>query len=265
MEPNNIENQIREKLNSREIQPSAQAWDRLDAMLTVGEEKKTKRSFFSFKYIGIAASVLVFVTLGLFFFNQKNTTIETQNIVVENDSKKQNTKESISVTENAILGKEQNTEVIVSNEKITTINPKTETRNLDPKNNSEVSIINQKNNQSQSLGTIINREKEIEYMIGEAIGIKDLPIIESPTKVFISKKSNSKKPSYIDVDELLSSVDNSNSPKAKTTSDKIKVDATALLSNADNEVETSFREKIINRVSKNYKEVKVALSTRNQE
>ena len=83
MEPNNIENQIREKLNSREIQPSAKAWDRLDAMLTVGEEKKTKRSFFSFKYIGIADSVLVFVTLGLFFFNQKNTTIEPQNTVVE--------------------------------------------------------------------------------------------------------------------------------------------------------------------------------------
>ena len=264
MEPNNIESQIREKLNSREIQPSAQAWDRLDAMLTVAEEKKTKRSFFFFKYIGIAASVLVFLTLGLFFFNQKNTTIETQNIVVENDSKKQNTKESLSAKGNAILGKEQNTEVIVSNEKMKTINPKNETRNLDPKNNSEVSIINQKNNQSQSLGTIINREKEIEYMIGEAIGIKDLPIIESSAKVFIPK-TNSKKPTFINVDELLSSVDNSNSPKAKTTSDKIKVDATALLSNADNEVETSFREKIINRVSKNYKEVKVALSTRNQE
>jgi hypothetical protein len=132
-------------------------------------------------------------------------------------------------------------------------------------NNNEVSIINQKNNQSNSIGTIINREKEVEYMIGEAIGIKDLPIIESSTKVFISKKSNSKKPTYIDVDELLSSVDNSNLPKAKTSIGKIKVDATTLLSNADNEVETSFREKIINRVSKNYKEVKVALSTRNQE
>ena len=42
MEPNKLENQIREKLHSREIQPSAQAWDRLDAMLTVAEEKKNK-------------------------------------------------------------------------------------------------------------------------------------------------------------------------------------------------------------------------------
>jgi hypothetical protein len=260
MEPNNIENQIREKLNSREIQPSAQAWDRLDAMLTVGEEKKTKRSFFSFKYIGIAASVLVFVTLGLFYFNQKNTTIESQNTVVETERKE--TPNSNIQTPN--LESRQIEEVAVSVKKEDYSQQTTDNRQPIT-NNNEVSIINQKNNQSNSIGTIINREKEVEYMIGEAIGIKDLPIIESSTKVFISKKSNSKKPTYIDVDELLSSVDNSNLPKAKTSIGKIKVDATTLLSNADNEVETSFREKIINRVSKNYKEVKVALSTRNQE
>lgn len=45
MEPNKIDNQIREKLNAREIQPSAQAWDRLDAMLTVSEEKKPKKGY----------------------------------------------------------------------------------------------------------------------------------------------------------------------------------------------------------------------------
>ena len=91
MEPNNVENQIREKLNAREIQPSPQAWDRLDAMLTIAEEKKTKRSFFlSFSFIGIAASVLVFVTLGLLLFNQNATKIETPNAVVGTEIKKDN-------------------------------------------------------------------------------------------------------------------------------------------------------------------------------
>jgi hypothetical protein len=46
LKPNNIENQIREKLNSREIKPTEMAWDRLDAMLSVAEEKKTARSPF---------------------------------------------------------------------------------------------------------------------------------------------------------------------------------------------------------------------------
>ena len=33
MEPNKIEEQFKELLNSRELQPSDKAWDRLDAML----------------------------------------------------------------------------------------------------------------------------------------------------------------------------------------------------------------------------------------
>ena len=48
MEPNKLETQIKEQLNAREIQPSEMAWDRLDAMLSVAEEKKNKTFFFSF-------------------------------------------------------------------------------------------------------------------------------------------------------------------------------------------------------------------------
>ena len=44
MEPNKFEKDFREKLNQREIEPSNNAWDRLDAMLSVAEEKKPKKS-----------------------------------------------------------------------------------------------------------------------------------------------------------------------------------------------------------------------------
>ena len=44
MEPNkNLENQFRDKLNARQIEPAAAAWDRLNAMLTVTEIKPTKK------------------------------------------------------------------------------------------------------------------------------------------------------------------------------------------------------------------------------
>ena len=77
MEPNKVETQIKEQLNAREIQPSEMAWDRLDAMLSVAEEKKTIRSpFLTSRFIGIAASVLVLVSLGLFFFNQEETVVK---------------------------------------------------------------------------------------------------------------------------------------------------------------------------------------------
>lgn len=235
MEPNNIENQIREKLNSREIQPSAQAWDRLDAMLTVAEEKKTKRSFFSYKYIGIAASVLVFVTLGLFYFNQKNITIETQNTVVETEIKNQNTEETIPVTENSILVKGQNNEVAVSDEKMTTHNPKLETRNSQPTSN-EVSIITQ--NQEEA---IVNQE------------------IVSPKQ----EVKTTKKTSMVDVDELLASVEKDRKKETKVSKSNINIDAKSLLSEVDTELDMTFRQRVLNTVNKNYKSVKEAVANRN--
>jgi len=45
----------------------------------------------------------------------------------------------------------------------------------------------------------------------------------------------------------------------------VHVNASNLLSQVDGELELSFREKIINKVSKKYQTVKVALSNRNLE
>ncbi|NMH25433.1 hypothetical protein [Flavobacterium solisilvae] len=233
MEPNNIENQIREKLNSREIQPSAQAWDRLDAMLTVAEEKKTKRSFFSFKFIGIAASVLVFVTLGLFYFNQKNITIETQNTVVETENGSKETPDSKFQIPN--IENKQNNEVAVSNEKMTTHNPKLETRNSQPTSN-EVSIITQ--NQEEA---IVNQE------------------IVSPKQ----EVKTIKKTSMVDVDELLASVEKDRKKETKVSKSNINIDAKSLLSEVDTELDMSFRQRVLNTVNKNYKSVKEAVANRN--
>ena len=233
MEPNNIENQIREKLNSREIQPSAQAWDRLDAMLTVAEEKKTKRSFFSFKFIGIAASVLVFVTLGLFYFNQKNTAIETQNTVVETENGSKEIPDSKFQIPN--IENKQNNEVAVSDEKMTTHNPKPETRNSQPTSN-EVSIITQ--NQEEA---IVNQE------------------IVSPKQ----EVKTIKKTSMVDVDELLASVEKDRKKETKVSKSNINIDAKSLLSEVDTELDMTFRQRVLNTVNKNYKSVKEAVANRN--
>jgi hypothetical protein len=231
MAQNKLENQIREKLNSREIQPSAQAWDRLDAMLTVGEEKKTKRSFFSFKYIGIAASVLVFVTLGLFYFNQKNTTIESQNTVVETERKE--TPNSNIQTPN--LESRQIEEVAVSVKKEDYSQQTTDNRQPIT-NNNEVSIINQ--NQEEAM---VNQE------------------IVSPKQ----EEKIIKKTSMVDVDELLASVEKDRKKETKVSKSSINIDAKSLLSEVDTELDMTFRQRVLNTVNKNYKSVKEAVVNRN--
>lgn len=100
MKPNKLDNQIREKLNAREIQPSAQAWDRLDAMLTISEEKKPKKGY---GWFFAAASTLLFFGLGFFLFNSNETTEINNSIPVvttineEKDSVETNKTNEISV------------------------------------------------------------------------------------------------------------------------------------------------------------------------
>lgn len=245
MEPNNIENQIREKLNSREIQPSAQAWDRLDAMLTVAEEKKTKRSFFSFKYIGIAASVLVFVTLGLFYFNQKSIIIEPQNTVVEAESNETlNTK-----NQNSTVEDKQNTEVVVSNENIKATNVVT-------KNNSKVSI----NNQSKTQHNQIIKNKEIVFQNSSDVAQKELPKSIESKEIINQKLINSQSD-----ENLLANLDQIVNEETTPKKNHLKIDAKNLLSQVDTELETSFREKVLKSIDKKYKNAKEALANRNLE
>ena len=86
MEPNKLENSFREQLNKREIQPSEMAWDRLDAMLSVTENKKPKKRTWMY----VAASFLGFILIGSLFFKQSETEVKTNDSVVVQENKTPN-------------------------------------------------------------------------------------------------------------------------------------------------------------------------------
>ncbi|WP_396192403.1 hypothetical protein [Flavobacterium sp.] len=257
MEPNKLETQIKEKLDSREIQPTEMAWDRLDAMLSVSEEKKTKRfPFLISRFIGIAASVLVFLSVGLYFINQENTDSDVQESVVVKESVKTNNSEENNneVKEiNSITVQSQEQVTSTTNNKPQTINNKLQTIN---KKSSQSFNQNNQNNQKTTVNPIINKNKEIEYLINGDVAQKDLPRIETRKQILVSK------PNYVNVDDLLASVE---SESKNTKKPSVKVNANTLLSQVDGELEQSFRQKAINRISRNYQEVKLALANRNQE
>ena len=89
MEPNKLENQFREKLNNRAIQPSANAWDRLDAMLSVAdvaentETKEERKSKYSWMFV--AATLLGFILISTVFLFQTDEMIDapTQKVVFD--------------------------------------------------------------------------------------------------------------------------------------------------------------------------------------
>ena len=249
MGPNKIEKQFREKLGSREIQPSAQAWDRLDAMLSVAEEKKTKRSpFLSFQFIGIAAGILVLLTVGMFLFNQKGANIKPENNVVNTETKKDTVQNPTKNSQKPILKNVIQTEAVVSSETQQATDNRQQTTNK--------SIINQKTTVNQN--QIIN-EKVNPYQKQEVIAQKETPKLDDRKEIIIKKDINIKSDAV-----LVADLDKT-SKQTSSQKSTVKVDAKSLLSQVDGEVEYTFRERVLNKMNKNYKEIKVALANRNNE
>lgn len=225
MEPNNIEKQIKEKLNQRTIQPSANAWDRLDAMLSV-EEQKPKSNF---KWISIAAIFVGFTLIGLFMMNKESSVeniIPANPIVLENETK--------------IIQKE--------------VTPEKENTFTEVKENK--AVVHQSAKKIEKTATEINPKKD--FLLDNQ-SKKEEAIVENQPKETINK--------YINAESLLAEIETGEKIEIPNISKKpsVKVDANALLSSAEKEVDESFRDKVIQSINKKYNSVKSTLANRNYE
>lgn len=225
MEPNKIENQIREKLNQREIQPSSSAWDRLDAMLSV-KEQKPKRNF---KWISIAAIFVGFTLIGIFMMNKESSTdnvIPSNSIVLENETK---------IIQKEVTPEKENTFTQVKENKAVVHQPTKKiektTAEINPKKDF---LLENQSKKEEAIAENQPKESTVKYINANSL----LAEIETGEKIEIPNIS--KKPS-------------------------VKVDANVLLSTAENEVNETFREKAIQSFNKNYQSVKSTLANRNYE
>ena len=109
-----LDKNIKNKLNAREIQPSANSWDRLDAMLTL--EEKQKKKAFPFYYV--AASVLFALGLTFWFTNQSSEIIipENNGIVITNENTSSESDKSENSSQDIIVKDETSAVVLVQQE-----------------------------------------------------------------------------------------------------------------------------------------------------
>ena len=227
MEQNKLENEFRKKLNQREITPSENSWDRLDAMLTVAEDKKPIRSY---GWIYIAASIVSFAFLGTFFFTQntQNTRIESNEVVIENNQKAEPIQNGITIVP---------------------LNPKSESTVV-------VSEVKKVNRNSRDANLIITNQ-----VVQNSNSDSLIPILEKKLTNQKTEQLASSSTSDIIVEKMLAEVQPIS--KEENSKFKIKVNPNTLLTQVDGELELSFREKVIHKINKNYQTVKVALAKRN--
>jgi hypothetical protein len=235
MELNKLENQFKEKLENREINPSEAAWDRLDAMLSVAESKPDSyldestqlNSNRKFTWLYVAAGILGFLFVGNLFFSQKESLIENQknNIVIEKTSLKDTLKSET---------KPQTKELSF---------PKTSIKAA-----SKALVQTAKIKKNSIENQVVNTPKEVV--------VESKPNYQNEA-IVINKSSIS-----TNIDSLLASVDKPNTEAKKAA---IKINSTALLNQVDGELQVSFREKALNTITKKYKEAKEALANRNNQ
>ena len=240
MEPNNIENQFRDKLNKREIKPSESSWDRLDAMLTVADpsvselaKQKPKRNY---RWMYFAASFLGFILIATVFLSQTEEVIDSKHDKVVFEEKPVQEKDT---TLEEVMG-------IPS-----------ENKNIETVSKLEKAVVKQQNKVVEKPKTTLIFEEKPSNQIAETtkkVNNSSLSIINQKTNV------------TVDADALLASVEQ---PKPSQSFSKnavaIKVNSNELLSEIDDELELSFRERVLKSFNKKYQEVKVAVAKRNVE
>lgn len=235
MEPNKkLEKQLKEQMQSREIQPSPAAWDRLDAMLTVAEEKKAG---FNYQWLYIAAALIGFLAIAYVFLSYpapavdapRNEVVEQNALPIQNASdsieKPSAEPQKIEVIERSFQNRQQS---VAQNQS---------SQNRPSKSIQEKSIPQKSATETQSVA----QESSINHQKTESIN-QTLP------------EKNAVHP-----ESALAQVE------VKIQTSAIKVNASNLLSKVDGELQLSFREKVIKGINKNYQNVKVALANRNQE
>ena len=219
-----IEEKFRKELNNRLIKPSENSWDRLDAMLTIAEEKKSKPKFLWMYVAAITIGLLLTATLVFNQFNNHNVE-PINNVVIEQKSTPIKNEDAIKNLDHI------KTDVNILNKKL--IASETKSLKSIPETPSEKTT----------------RESSNEVKISTEIKGKVLMAINQK----IEEKS---------VDELLASVQLTSSEGSENSS--IKVNAQNLLHQVDDNSKLTFKEKALVTIAENYKNIQTAIANRNQ-
>lgn len=247
MEPNKLETQFKEQLNSREIKPSQMAWSKLDAMLSVADssnsEQAKEKSKQKFPWLFMAASFVGFLLVGTVYFKSSETVKINKDtpVVLEQKTDRNNLNEPEIINETVLLDQIQKP-TIKEHEVV-----------------GENTILKKQPNQLNI------KEEEVAII---TLAKKNSPIVNSSeNKNYPETVSNR----YVSAEKLLAEV--SNTKFETKDSDKtiektrigVSVNPNSLLSNAESELNQSFKKSALDKFNKNFNAIKTVLVNRNYE
>ena len=257
MAPIKFEDNMRDKLEKRTIQPSSEAWSKLASRLE--EEKKPDNSKL-FWWLGIAASVALLIFSSIFFFGQEQEQVGTE--IVDT-----NTKPKIEKDDNVIKIEERLTSI----EKEDIASETKEKENQIVKVQKEIKdIISQPNKveESQLAQNVENRSQKSRPGTSVVAIAKQETSFEDKkfTDVMAEIKTLDSDGSAVterEIDSLLKAAEKEIARNKIFNEDTQTVDADALLQDVEGELEQSFRTRVFEALKTSYNSVKTAVAERN--
>jgi hypothetical protein len=260
MAPIKFEENIREKLQERELTPSKDAWAKLSVQLDTQAPQKKSNTFIWFAVAASFAGILLVTTL---FFNKEkvNTQLVEETPIEVLDTKNEIQNEGEIDSE---IASEEKT-IKVSNEKIEELDipkneiAKTEKKstsikkaNTNPLNNiqkekKEVIALNENKNEKEPT----SEERFINKKVNEVV----VAVQE------IQKNNNNVTPDEIDA--LLAKAQRDISNNRILQANNQKVDAAALLMDVESELERNFRDRVFDALGEGFNKVRSAVAERN--
>lgn len=251
MEPNKFEKQIKKQLEEHEIKPSADAWGNLSEKLDAAAAPQTKKG--SYFWYGVAASFIGLLIVSVFYFSLEGTTsMPDVQIVDTNENPREDDAKTVIIEERSIE------EVVVKVDKIEPLlisDAKAKDKNQIPELKDQIAavdVIDDSNDFSVEKAVTPN---EFE---AEIINTKVLEIVST----IDSLEQNNAVLTDEEVDELLRNA------QEEILRDKLfnqngSVDALALLTEVEGELDQSFRDQIFKSLKTGFLKVRTAVADRN--
>ncbi|MEZ4778513.1 MAG: hypothetical protein R2786_03945 [Flavobacteriaceae bacterium] len=257
MAPIKFEDNIREKLQERELTPSQEAWTKLSERLDAQMPQKSNNTFI---WLAIAASFVgILLVSTLFFKKEEATTQIVEEFPVESSENVSEIKTQSDLATEETLDEtmEKHIELPKVNNKVATISDNKKVEKVA----SEKWMVTKSSEESVAIQEIKTENETIKSETEEErfINTKAEEVVVAVQQ--IQKENNTVTPDEIDA--LLAKAQRDIATHRILNANTQKVDAAALLMDVETELEQSFRDRVFNLLGEGFNKVRSAVAERN--
>lgn len=246
MSSDNFEKQIKAKLEARSIQPTENAWERLS--LQLDEKPQDKPSQKKYWYYGVAASVIgLFIAVGILMSGADNAVHNSERLVETPSQNIENELESTPLNSKVAEYNEKQDILPVVNEardfRIAKVESKVKSPTDDPKQAEQTPA---ELEMSTALIDSLIYINSADQLLAEIEGLIDNPDLSSDAEI----------------EQLLLQAHMRLAVQDSKPYDAYAVDADALLRDVENDIDMSFRERVLESLISHYRMLKTAVADR---